>query len=123
MAAKTDIKIKASASLAMEATDSSLKALNITEQANAKHAVSANAAAELNTNDLLTSRRPREDQLSLEIQSLPLQHDLTTSINVRWSHRISVAGPSRRLLIDGLPAATVGTWSRLTASLAPPQPL
>jgi hypothetical protein len=55
MTAKTNISIKAGANLSMEATaDSSLKALNITEQANAKHAVSANAMAEVKTSGILT---------------------------------------------------------------------
>ena len=55
MTAKTDISIKAGTNLSMEATaDSSLKALNITEQANAKHAVNANAMAELKTSGMLT---------------------------------------------------------------------
>lgn len=55
MTAKTSVSIKAGTSLAMEAaTDSTLKAINITEQANAKHAVSANAMAELKTSGVLT---------------------------------------------------------------------
>jgi uncharacterized protein involved in type VI secretion and phage assembly len=55
MTAKANITVKAGANLAMQATaDSTLKAINITEQASAKHAVSANAMAELKASGILT---------------------------------------------------------------------
>ena len=55
MTAKANITVKAGANLAMQATaDSTLKAINITEQASAKHAVSANAMAELKASGIVT---------------------------------------------------------------------
>lgn len=55
MTAKGNITVKAGANLAMQATaDSTLKALNITEQASVKHAVSANATAELKASGMVT---------------------------------------------------------------------
>lgn len=57
LTAKADISIKAGANLVMAAAaNSSLKALNITEQAHGKHAVSANAVAEMNSSGTLTIR-------------------------------------------------------------------
>jgi Rhs element Vgr protein len=55
MTAKANITVKAGVNLAMQATaDSTLKAINITEQASAKHAVSANAMAELKASGIVT---------------------------------------------------------------------
>jgi Rhs element Vgr protein len=55
MTAKGNITVKAGVNLAMQATaDSTLKAINITEQASAKHAVSANAMAELKASGMVT---------------------------------------------------------------------
>ncbi|MGO4711435.1 type VI secretion system tip protein VgrG [Bradyrhizobium sp. 2TAF24] len=55
MSAKADIAIKAGGNLAMQATaESTLKAMNITEQANMKHAVVANATAELKASAMVT---------------------------------------------------------------------
>jgi Rhs element Vgr protein len=54
MTAKANITVKAGANLAMQATvDSTLKAVNITEQASAKHAVSASAMAELKASGIV----------------------------------------------------------------------
>jgi Rhs element Vgr protein len=55
MTASGNITIKAGANLAMQATaDSTLKAVNITEQASVKHAVTASAAAELKGGTMTT---------------------------------------------------------------------
>jgi Rhs element Vgr protein len=55
MTAKGDITIKAGGNLAMQATaDATLKALNITETASMKHAVSASAAAEMKASGMVT---------------------------------------------------------------------
>ncbi|MEW6642421.1 MAG: type VI secretion system tip protein VgrG [Pseudomonadota bacterium] len=55
MSAKGNITVKAGGNLAMQATaESTLKAMNITEQANMKHAVVANATAELKASAMVT---------------------------------------------------------------------